>query len=170
MSMATPPPPDLPRLTHLDETGSARMVDVSSKAETRRVAIASGRIRMAPETLERILAGDAPKGDVLGVARIAGILAGKRTGDLIPLCHALPGASVGVTLQSDRELPGIVVRAEAVFAGQTGGEMEALTAVSIALLTVYDRAKALDREMVIEAVRLDRKEGGRRGSWERRSL
>ena len=154
-------------LTHLDESGSARMVDVSAKDETRRRAVASGRIRMAAQTLEKILAGAAPKGDVLGVARIAGIQAGKRTGDLIPLCHVLPGASVNVTLEPDRALPGIVVRAEAVFSGQTGVEMEALTAASVALLTVYDMAKALDRGMVIEAVRLDRKEGGRSGVWER---
>jgi cyclic pyranopterin phosphate synthase len=143
------------------------MVDVSAKADTTRRAVASGRIRMAAETLDRILAGNAPKGDVLGVARIAGIQAGKRTADLIPLCHVLPGASVTVTLEPDRDLPGIVVRAEAVFSGQTGVEMEALTAASVALLTVYDMAKALDRGMVIEAVRLDRKEGGRSGVWER---
>jgi cyclic pyranopterin phosphate synthase len=154
-------------LTHVDETGNAHMVDVSAKDETRRRAVASGRIRMAAETLEKILAGDAPKGDVLGVARIAGIQAGKRTGDLIPLCHVLPGASVNVSLEPDRKLPGIVVRAEAVFSGQTGVEMEALTAASVALLTVYDMAKALDRGMVIEAVRLDRKEGGRSGVWDR---
>jgi cyclic pyranopterin phosphate synthase len=156
-------------LTHVDETGSARMVDVTAKQDTRRRAVASGRIRMAAETLEKILAGDAPKGDVLGVARIAGIQAGKRTGDLIPLCHMLPGASVNVTLEPDRELPGLVVRAEAVVSGQTGVEMEALTAASVALLTVYDMAKALDRGMVIEAVRLDRKEGGRSGVWDRGS-
>jgi cyclic pyranopterin phosphate synthase len=143
------------------------MVDVSSKDETRRRAVATGRIRMAAATLAKILAGDAPKGDVLGVARIAGIQAGKRTGDLIPLCHVLPGASVTVTLEPDEELPGIVVTAEAVYAGQTGVEMEALTAASLALLTVYDMAKALDREMVIEAIRLERKEGGRSGTWSR---
>jgi cyclic pyranopterin phosphate synthase len=154
-------------LTHLDGTGSARMVDVSEKAETRRRAVASGRIRMAPETLEKILAGDAPKGDVLGVARIAGIQAGKRTGDLIPLCHVLPGATVAVSLDPDPELPGIVVRAEASCSGQTGVEMEALTAAAVALLTVYDMAKGIDRAMVLEEVRLERKEGGRSGIWER---
>jgi cyclic pyranopterin phosphate synthase len=154
-------------LTHVDATGTARMVDVSEKQDTRRRAVASGRIRMAAETLAKVLAGDAPKGDVLGVARIAGIQAGKRTGDLIPLCHVLPGASVGVTLEPDHDLPGIVVRAEATFAGQTGVEMEALTAASVALLTVYDMAKALDRGMVIEGVRLERKEGGRSGVWDR---
>ena len=156
-------------LTHVDASGTARMVDVSTKQETRRRAVASGRIRMAAETLTKVLAGDAPKGDVLGVARIAGIQAGKRTGDLIPLCHVLPGASVTVTLEPDHDLPGIVVRAEATFSGQTGVEMEALTAASVALLTVYDMAKALDRGMVIEGVRLERKEGGRSGVWDRSS-
>jgi cyclic pyranopterin phosphate synthase len=154
-------------LTHIDAGGAARMVDVSAKQETRRRAVATGRIRMAPETLARVLAGDAPKGDVLGVARIAGIQGGKRTADLIPLCHVLPGASVNVTLVPDPDLPGIVVRVEATVTGQTGVEMEALTAASVALLTVYDMAKALDRDMVIEQVRLERKEGGRSGLWER---
>jgi cyclic pyranopterin phosphate synthase len=143
------------------------MVDVSGKPETHRKAVASGRIRMAAETLARILAGDAPKGDVLGVARVAGIQGGKRTGDLIPLCHVLPGVSLRVTLEPDPELPGIVVRSEASVAGQTGVEMEALTAAAIALLTVYDMAKALDRNMVIEDVQLERKEGGRSGVWDR---
>jgi cyclic pyranopterin phosphate synthase len=152
-------------LTHLDAAGRARMVDVSDKAETRRRAVASGRIRMAAETLARIQAGDAPKGDVLGVARIAGIQAGKRTADLIPLCHMLPGASVSVSLEPDPSLPGIVVRAEATCSGQTGVEMEALTAAAVALLTVYDMAKGLDRGMVLEEVRLERKEGGRSGAW-----
>ena len=154
-------------LTHLDPSGSARMVDVSGKSESQRRAVASGRIRMQHETLARILAGDAPKGDVLGVARIAGIQAGKRTGDLIPLCHVLPGATVSVTLEADHALPGIVVRAEASCSGQTGVEMEALTAAAVALLTVYDMAKGLDRGMVLEAVQLERKEGGRSGVWER---
>jgi len=154
-------------LTHLDAEGRARMVDVSDKAETRRRAVASGRIRMAKATLDRILAGNAPKGDVLGVARIAGIQAGKRAGDLIPLCHVIPGASLTVTLEPDADLPGLVVRAEASCAGQTGVEMEALTAAALALLTVYDMAKALDRNMVVEAVRLDLKEGGRSGRWVR---
>ena len=143
------------------------MVDVSEKRPTQRRAVATGRIRMAADTLAKIVAGDAPKGDVLGVARIAGIQGGKRTGDLIPLCHMLPGASVSVTLDVDPALPGIVVRAEANVSGQTGVEMEALTAASIALLTVYDMAKALDRDMVIEQVRLERKEGGRSGVWDR---
>jgi cyclic pyranopterin phosphate synthase len=154
-------------LTHLDASGSARMVDVSGKAESQRRAVASGRIRMQQETLSRILAGDAPKGDVLGVARVAGIQAGKRTGELIPLCHVLPGATVSVTLEADRALPGIIVRAEASCSGQTGVEMEALTAAAVALLTVYDMAKGLERGMVLEAVQLERKEGGRSGVWER---
>jgi cyclic pyranopterin monophosphate synthase len=156
-----------PGLTHVSDSGEARMVDVTGKSETRRRAVASGRIRMKPETLSKVLAGDAPKGDVLGVARIAGIQAGKRTGELIPLCHVLPGASLVVTLEPDPSLPGIVVRAEATYAGQTGVEMEALTAASVALLTVYDMAKALEKGMVIEEVRLESKEGGKSGGWER---
>lgn len=152
-------------LTHLGPEGEARMVDVTAKDETVRVAVAEGRIRMQPSTLEAIAAGDAPKGDVLGTARLAGIMAGKRTGELIPLCHALPGASLVVDLQVDRTLPGVRVRAEARYRGRTGVEMEALTAVSVALLTVYDMAKALDRGMVLEGVRLVGKEGGRSGSW-----
>ena len=157
----------VPDLTHLDERGRARMVDVSQKEATTRRAVATGRIRMAPSTLERILAGDAPKGDVLAVARIAGIQAGKRTGELVPLCHILPGASVAVTLEGDRTLPGIQARAEATYTGQTGVEMEALTAVAVALLTVYDMAKALDKAMVLEEIRLEEKEGGKSGNWVR---
>jgi len=166
-SPTNPSAEEVASLTHLDADGRARMVDVSDKADTRRRAVASGRIRMARETLDRILAGDAPKGDVLGVARIAGIQAGKRAGDLIPLCHVIPGASLTVTLEPDAGLPGLVVRAEASCSGQTGVEMEALTAAALALLTVYDMAKALDRDMVVEAVRLDLKEGGRSGTWVR---
>lgn len=154
-----------PRPTHLDEEGRARMVDVTGKDETRRVALAQGRIRMDSRTLEAILGGEIEKGEVLPVARIAGIQAGKRTGELIPLCHVLPGASVSVDIEPDRDLPGLVVRAEAVYAGRTGVEMEALTAVAVTLLTVYDMAKALDRGMVLEEVRLLRKEGGRSGTW-----
>lgn len=152
-------------LTHLGPRGEARMVDVTGKEETLRVAVAEGRIRMAKATLEAIVAGDAPKGDVLGTARLSGILAAKRTAELIPLCHALPGASTSVELEPDHGLPGIVVRAEARYRGRTGVEMEALTAVSVALLTVYDMAKALDRSMTLEGVRLVSKEGGRSGSW-----
>ena len=152
-------------LTHLGESGEARMVDVGGKAETFRRALARGRIRMAPDTLERIVAGDAPKGDVLGTARLAGIQAGKRTGELIPLCHVIPGASISVSLEADPELPGIVVLAEASVTGRTGVEMEALVAAAVALLTVYDMAKALERGMVLEDVRLVSKEGGRSGVW-----
>jgi cyclic pyranopterin phosphate synthase len=154
-------------LTHLDADGRPRMVDVSGKDETRRRAVAEGAIRMAPETLSAIVRGGSPKGDVLQVARIAGIQAGKRSGDLIPLCHLLPGASLSVEIEEDPDLPGLRVRAEASIRGQTGVEMEALTAASVALLTVYDMAKAMDRGMVLEGIRLVSKEGGRSGKWER---
>lgn len=141
------------------------MVDVTAKDLTQRTAVAEGRIVMAPETLARIQARDMPKGDPLQVAEIAGIMAGKRTADLIPLCHQLPGASVEVSLDADQALPGITARATARIAGQTGVEMEALTAVSVALLTVYDMVKAVDRGMRIEGIRLLEKAGGRSGSW-----
>jgi cyclic pyranopterin phosphate synthase len=154
------------RPTHLNEAGEAHMVDVGSKPETRRLARAAGQIRMAPETLEAIRAGTLEKGEALTVARIAGIQAAKRTHDLIPLCHALPGVSVEVHLSADPELPGIRVEAEARLTGRTGVEMEALAAVSAALLTLYDMAKALDRGMVISDVRLLQKEGGASGSWQ----
>lgn len=154
-------------LTHLDDQGQARMVDVSGKEETRRSAVAEGAIRMEKETLAAIVQGQVKKGDVFQVARIAGIQAGKRSGELIPLCHLLPGASLAVHLEEDEDLPGVRVRAEASIQGQTGVEMEALTAASVALLTVYDMAKALDREMVIHEVRLVSKEGGRSGRWTR---
>ena len=153
-------------LTHLDSGGRAHMVDVSAKRATRRLAIAEGRIRMAPDTAAAIRAGDAPKGDVLATARLAGIMAGKRAAELIPLCHPLPGASVSIELWMDDALPGVIARAEAMVDASTGVEMEALTAVSVALLTVYDMAKALDRGMRIEGVRLVLKEGGRSGRWE----
>ena len=143
------------------------MVDVSDKGDTHRRAVAEGTIRMSPETLEAISSGNAPKGDVLQVARIAGIQAGKKTGDLIPLCHILPGASLAVEVEEEPSLPGIRVRAEATVQGQTGVEMEALTAASVALLTVYDMVKAMDRGMVLEGIRLVSKEGGRSGGWTR---
>lgn len=155
------------RLTHLDDEGRPRMVDVSGKSDAARRAVAEGAIRMDPATLRAILAGETKKGDALQVARIAGIQGGKRTGDLIPLCHLLPGASVAVDLRADHNLPGIRARSEAVVRGQTGVEMEALTAVSVALLTVYDMAKALDRGMILEEIRLVSKEGGRSGRWSR---
>ncbi|HUF75262.1 MAG TPA: cyclic pyranopterin monophosphate synthase MoaC [Longimicrobiales bacterium] len=153
------------RLTHLDAEGRARMVDVTEKDATHRRAVAEGRIVMATRTLERIVAGDTPKGDVLRTAELAGVMAGKKTSDLIPLCHALPGASVRVTLEVDASLPGVRARAEATVTDRTGVEMEALTAVSVALLTVYDMAKAVDRGMRIEGIRLLEKEGGRSGTW-----
>lgn len=154
------------RPTHLDESGAARMVDVTEKAETTRIAVAEGILRMDPETLAALVEGRTPKGEAMAVARIAGIQAGKRTDQLIPLCHALPGASVTVELEPDPGVPGVRARAEARYHGKTGVEMEALTAVSVALLTLYDMCKALDRGMVVEQVRLLRKEGGRSGTWD----
>ncbi len=152
-------------LTHVAADGSARMVDVSDKAESRREAVAEGRVRMAAGTLEAIRAGDVKKGDVLGTARIAGIMAAKRTHELVPLCHPLPVSKVEVSLEPDGALPGIAITARVAVTGRTGVEMEALTAVSVAALTVYDMAKALDRSMTIEGVRLLRKSGGRSGDW-----
>jgi cyclic pyranopterin monophosphate synthase len=152
-------------LTHLDAEGRARMVDVGKKEETRRRATAEGRIVMGEGTLAKIVEGRTDKGDPLQVAQLAGVMAGKRTADLIPLCHVLPGASVDVRLEPDPALPGVRARAEALYTGRTGVEMEALTAVSIALLTVYDMVKAIDRSMRIEGVRLLTKEGGASGSW-----
>ncbi len=154
------------RPTHLDESGSARMVDVTGKDETDRRAVAVGALRMDRTTLDALVEGRTPKGEALAVARIAGIQAGKRTDQIIPLCHALPGASLTVELEPDGDLPGVRVRAEARYRGRTGVEMEALTAASVALLTLYDMCKALDRGMVLEEVRLARKEGGRSGVWE----
>lgn len=156
---------DARRPTHLNEAGEAQMVDVTSKDETRRRALATGCIRMQPETLEAIRGAKLEKGEALAVARIAGIQAAKRTHELIPLCHALPGASVSLHLDPDPELPGVVVTAEARYRGRTGVEMEALTAVTAALLTLYDMAKALDRGMRLEGIRLLEKEGGASGRW-----
>lgn len=153
------------KLTHLDPQGTPRMVDVSQKEDTHRRAVAEGAIRMAPETLQAIRDGKTLKGDVLQIAQIAGIQGGKRSGELIPLCHMLPGASLVVELEADSELPGVRVRAEARIRGQTGVEMEALTAASVALLTVYDMAKSMDRGMVLEGIRLVTKEGGKSGRW-----
>jgi cyclic pyranopterin phosphate synthase len=141
------------------------MVDVSRKEESVRRAVAEGVIHMDPSTLEAIRRGETPKGSVFHVARLAGIQAGKRTGDLIPLCHMLPGASVEVDLELDPDLPGVRARATATFRGRTGVEMEALTATSVALLTVYDMVKSLDRGMEMGAIRLVSKEGGRSGTW-----
>ena len=152
-------------LTHLDAAGKADMVDVSDKEATVRVAIAEGTVRMAPETLAMIRAGDAKKGDVIGTARLAGIMAAKRTHELIPLCHPLALSKVSVDIAIDEDLPGLCVTALAKVTGKTGVEMEALTAVSIACLTIYDMAKAVDRFMVLGDIRLREKSGGRSGHW-----
>lgn len=152
-------------LSHIDDKGAAVMVDVTGKAETDRTAVATGRVVMTSETLALIAGGKAPKGDVIAAARIAGIMAAKKTHELIPLCHPLPVTSVGVELEPDPALPGIVVTATVRCAGRTGVEMEALTAVAVACLTVYDMAKAAEKGMVIEAVRLLAKDGGKSGAW-----
>ena len=151
------------KLTHLDSQGKARMVDVGGKADTQRVAVAEGRILMSAAALTAIRDGSVPKGDVLAAARIAGIMAAKKTADLIPLCHPL--ALDAVTLDFTIEAQGVRVTATASLTGRTGVEMEALTAVSVALLTVYDMAKAIDKGMVIESVRLIEKRGGKSGHW-----
>ena len=152
-------------LTHIDNEGRPRMVDVSEKDQTARHAVATGRIITSPETLKRIVTGNLEKGSVVQVAELAGIMGGKKTHDLIPLCHQLNGVNITMRLEVDPDLPGIVAQAEATVTGQTGVEMEALTAVSIALLTVYDMAKSIDRGMRIEGIRLLSKKGGRSGSW-----
>ncbi|MEN3162165.1 cyclic pyranopterin monophosphate synthase MoaC [Tistrella mobilis] len=153
-------------LTHFDESGAAVMVDVSAKDVTERVAVAEARVRMAPETLAVVKRGDAKKGDVIAIARLAGIMGAKRTADLIPLCHPLPLQSVTLDLEADDALPGLVIRATAKVTARTGVEMEALTAASVASLTVYDMLKAIDRGMSIETVRLIEKRGGRSGHWQ----
>lgn len=152
-------------LTHIGADGEARMVDVSDKAETDRVAVARGQVRMTPQTLQIILDGNAAKGDVLGTARIAGIMAAKRTADLIPLCHPLMLSKVEVDIAPDHDLPGLAVTATVRLRGRTGVEMEALTAVSVACLTIYDMAKALEKGMEIGAIRLVEKTGGKSGDW-----
>ncbi|MFL5196579.1 MAG: cyclic pyranopterin monophosphate synthase MoaC [Microvirga sp.] len=157
------------RLTHLDKTGAANMVDVSEKAVTARTARAEGRVVTAPETVALIRKGDAKKGDVLGTARLAGIMAAKRTHELIPLCHPLLLSKVAVDCVIDEALPGVRVTAEVKVSGPTGVEMEALTAVSVACLTIYDMVKAADRAMRIEGVRLLSKSGGRSGVYEART-
>jgi cyclic pyranopterin monophosphate synthase len=151
------------RLTHIDETGAARMVDVSAKPDTVREAIATGSIRMSPEALSAIRDGMSKKGDVMAAARIAGIMAAKRTSDVIPLCH--PISLTSVTVDFSFEDNAITAISTTRTTGPTGVEMEALTAVSVALLTLYDMAKALDRGMVIEGIRLLAKSGGRSGDW-----
>ena len=153
------------KLTHFDERGSARMVDVAAKPESHRMAVAAGRIRMRPETLALILAGTAKKGDVLGVARVAGIQAAKRTSELIPLCHPVPLTSVAIDFQADEKVPEVHCRATAECFARTGVEMEALVAVQVALATIYDMCKAVDRGMVLTDVRVVEKSGGKSGRW-----
>jgi cyclic pyranopterin monophosphate synthase len=153
------------RLTHLDERGRARMVDVGEKPATRRTAVAAGFIRTSPQTVARIVSERTAKGNVLTIAELAGIMAGKRTAEWVPLCHPLALDSLDVAVTIDPDLPGVRVEATARVHARTGVEMEALTAVSAALLTVYDMCKAADRGMIIGGVRLVRKEGGRSGSW-----
>ena len=153
------------KLTHLGSSGEARMVDVSAKAATERIAVAEGRVLMTKATLDLVLKGDAKKGDVLGAARLAGIMAAKRTHELIPLCHPLALSQVTVDITPDRKLSGLTVRATAKVSGQTGVEMEALTAVSVACLTIYDMVKAVERGMRIEGIHLIEKSGGKSGSY-----
>ena len=155
------------KLSHLDEAGRARMVDVGDKPESARTATAEGSVRMSREAFEQVAAHAIAKGDVLAVAEVAGVMAAKRTGELVPLCHPLALDQVMVEARLVPELPGVAVTATAKVTGRTGVEMEALTAVSVACLTVYDMVKAIDRGMVIEAVRLLSKTGGSRGDWRR---
>ena len=154
-------------LTHIGASGEAHMVDVGDKAETTRTATAEGHVRMRPETLAIILAGDAKKGDVIGTARLAGIMAAKQTSNLIPLCHPLMLTKVVVDISPDADLPGLRVQATAKLTGKTGVEMEALTAVSVACLTIYDMAKAVDKAMEIGSIRLLEKTGGKSGDFRR---
>lgn len=154
-------------LTHIGPKGEAHMVDVSGKPDTKRTAIAQGRVVMSHEALSLAVAGEAKKGDVFGVARIAGVMAAKKTHELIPLCHPLAISKVAVDVTPDETLPGVRVRAEVSVTGKTGVEMEALTAVTVACLTVYDMLKAVDRGMRIEGVELVEKHGGKSGDWRR---
>jgi cyclic pyranopterin monophosphate synthase len=161
---STAPSPPSP-LSHLDQRGQARMVDVSGKAQTERIARAEGKVIMRKETLDKVIAGNALKGDVLGAARLAGIMAAKRTHSLIPLCHPLPITKVEIEIDPEHALPGFLVQATVKVTGQTGVEMEALTAVSVACLTVYDMVKAIEKGMRIEGIRLLEKTGGKSGTW-----
>jgi cyclic pyranopterin phosphate synthase len=158
--------PDASPLSHFDDQGRAQMVDVSGKPVTDRVAVAEGLVRMTPATLALIAEGRAAKGDVLGVARLAGIMAAKRTAELIPLCHPLPITKVTLDLVADPALPGVRITATVKTSGQTGVEMEALTAVSVAALTVYDMVKAVEKSMGIDGIRLILKDGGKSGRYE----
>ena len=153
-------------LTHFDDSGKAHMVDVSDKAVTSRIAVAEGYITMSPETLALVVEGRAEKGDVLGIARLAGIMGAKKTSDLIPLCHPLPITKVAVDLTPDADLPGIRISATVKTTGQTGVEMEALTAVSTAALTVHDMVKAVQKDMVIGGIKVTLKDGGKSGRYE----
>ena len=153
------------KLTHIAADGEARMVDVSGKEATTRIATAEGRVVMSKATLDLVLSGNAKKGDVLGAARIAGIMAAKKTSELIPLCHPLLLSKVEVDIQPDAALPGLVVKATVKITGQTGVEMEALTAVSVACLTIYDMVKAAEKSMRIEGIRLLEKSGGKSGDY-----
>ncbi|NES17863.1 MAG: cyclic pyranopterin monophosphate synthase MoaC [Symploca sp. SIO3E6] len=153
-------------LTHLDLQGQAQMVDVSEKAITKRQAVAAGQVRMQAATFEAIEAGNAPKGDVLGTARLAGIMAAKQTAQLIPLCHPLPLQKVEVQVEPDPQLPGYQIQASVTTKAETGVEMEALTAVSVAALTLYDMAKALEKSIQIESIRLLSKTGGKSGDYQ----
>ena len=161
---ATEPAPAGP-LTHIDQRGEARMVDVSDKGVTERIAVAEGRVLMRKETLDLVVGGNAMKGDVLGAARLAGIMAAKRTHGLIPLCHPLPLTKVEIEINPEHALPGFLVQATVKVTAKTGVEMEALTAVSIACLTIYDMVKAAERGMRIEGIRLLHKSGGKSGEW-----
>ena len=154
-------------LTHINKAGEAHMVDVGGKAETARTAVAEGSIRMLPSTLEAILSGNSVKGDVIGTARLAGIMAAKKTSDLIPLCHPLLISKVSVDITPDPDLPGLHVEATVSIAGKTGVEMEALTAVSVACLTLYDMGKAIEKGMEIGGIRLKSKSGGKSGDYVR---
>ena len=154
-----------PKLSHIGASGEAHMVDVGHKEATVRIAVAEGHVRMAPETLDMIRAGNAKKGDVLGTARLAGIMAAKQTANLIPLCHPLQLSKVTVDIEEDLALPGLVVRATVKLTGQTGVEMEALTAASVACLTIYDMAKAVDKLMEIGGIRVLEKTGGKSGPF-----
>ena len=162
MSTSTPP---AEHLTHFDATGQAHMVDVGAKQDTHRIAVAAGSIRMKPETLALIQSGNAKKGDVIGIARIAAIMASKRTSDLVPLCHPLPITRVAVDFEVDAVASSVHCRAQVETIGKTGVEMEALTAVQVGLLTIYDMCKAVDRGMVMTDVRVLEKHGGKSGDW-----
>ncbi len=164
-SSSNSPPTEGKALSHLDSQGQAQMVDVSAKSQTVRRAVAIAQIQMQPETLATIQSGNAPKGDVLGTARIAGIMAAKQTANLIPLCHTIPIQKVEIQITADEALPGYQIQAEVKTKAETGVEMEALTAVSVAALTLYDMAKALEKGMQIKTIRLLQKTGGKSGDW-----